>query len=640
MKSRFLTLAVLLATFTSALADDLSQNDFAVTFINNTPEPLVLTSGTNRNTSPIVLMPSQDGEKSVAYIPKDGWVTGDQTQFVYLQVIGQTTKQTYCVDDIHGKYGNKYITSSVWSVNIEFKCARADFPVPEKPPEPVVTPVITNFPQSVEITVGETPTYTGTLLDSAGGTTATAQCAGGQCPSNISVTGTAGVITLSLRSGLTVGGHTVDIVASTPNGRTLNWTTHVTVNENRPPSARALIPRTVSAWIYDASGNTTGPGQFIIDINKWNSPYTVYGNRITELHTYGTDLEMYGSQANSNETLHAFYVPNQIKVLTANNTNTSYRYVGPYSLIVYKQGVSDANYMSPIIDGRTDTGYLLNFNNLSVPLAVEFADLLSMQVCLDERVDGLQIDIEPLDFKVRPGGLSFQGGPALNSQVAFYLRLVDNFSSQDSTEPVITDFEKSDYTKAALPLCQYKQRYVSVFTFATKIEQAIAGEYKDDVKDLLSRDNFLVIDSLYDLPPGTNSPTMTPPQTYKQYVINEVEAMVALSELYGINYKFAIPASCSFHECGAIGGYSQRDYVAAAMEAIAYVNNHGSPGRNGAGRICSSEHFKGIAIWAFDDNTVQWPPHTFHIQKPGDLVVEYLTVNPGMQGVLGCPINQ
>lgn len=614
------------------IAKAASQNDFAATFINNSGETVILTNGSNSSVK-LTLPASQAGQPSVAYLPKDGWLPVPFYKFVYIQVHGQSSSQTYCIDDIHGKYGDKFTLSSVWSIESGFKCSSTSFPVPSEPPVSNVTPVITNLPQSVELTEGESRQFTGSLLDSDGNATATAHCT--NCSGGISVSTGSGQIILNISSSTAVGHHLTNIEAHTPNGNHLNWPISITVHE-RVPQAQALIPRTVSAWIYDASGSPTEPGQFVNAINRWNNESASYGNKITELHTYGTDLEMYGSQPNNNQTLHAFYVPTQLKVTSSTGVNTNIDYVGPLSVITYQQGVHDAAYMSPIVDGRTDSGYLMDFNNLSVPLAVEFADLLSMQTCLDQRVNGLQIDVEPLDFNIPPNGTGLSQG--LNSQVAFYLRLADNFSSQNSNEAVITNFSHSNYSKPALSVCGDKQRYLSVFTFASKIASALSGQYKDDVNDLLSRANFLVIDSLYDLPPGTNSYEMTNPTQYKQFVIDEAEAMVALSEIYGINYKFAIPASCSFHECGPVSGkYSQVEYVKAAMEAIAHVNDPNGP--NSSGRICASQHFKGIAIWAFDRNTVQWGPNTFHIQPPDQEVVNYLTHSPGMSEMLGCSLN-
>ena len=45
-----------------------------------------------------------------------------------------------------------------------------------------------------------------------------------------------------------------------------------------PPAADGeVIPRTISAWIYDFSNKNTVPGQFLSNINTWNNEAQAVG---------------------------------------------------------------------------------------------------------------------------------------------------------------------------------------------------------------------------------------------------------------------------------------------------------------------------------------------------------------------------
>src|SRR5699024_500683 len=75
--------------------------------------------------------------------------------------------------------------------------------------------------------------------------------------------------------------------------------------------------------------------------------------------------------------------------------------------------------LSPIIDGRTDAGgYLTNFNGLSEELARGYADKVAAMICADQRIDGIQFDLEPFDVTTK------------NGQYYFYLQIAKNFAGQ------------------------------------------------------------------------------------------------------------------------------------------------------------------------------------------------------------------
>jgi hypothetical protein len=301
--------------------------------------------------------------------------------------------------------------------------------------------------------------------------------------------------------------------------------------------------------------------------------------------------------------------------------------------------------MSPVVDGRTDSGYLKSFNDLNTENAEHYADLLAHQFCTDSRADSIQVDVEPLDFH-SISKVPDEGGIFNNAQVDFYSELAKNLSGESL--PVTTTAEAFE-PGYGLETCRGKKRFVSVFTFAARIERAVEQKVADGkptaiakkTMALLARDNFLVIDSLYDLPgaeavvsaPGGPGVSLAPGKNYYLNVKSEAEQMVALQKIYGFTYKFAIPASCSFHECDqstVAAGATQLMYVKAALNAVADVNNAG-PGNPGGmqGVICGNPKFKGLAIWAFNNHYVDNPIGSallpsVHVRTPDPAVIQFL----------------
>lgn len=391
------------------------------------------------------------------------------------------------------------------------------------------------------------------------------------------------------------------IQASNDQGGSTSKTINVHVSAAQPD----LVPRTISAWIYDDTGTPKKAAFFASYINAWNNEAQQNNhpeNKITELYPYGTDMEIYLPN------LETYYIQDNYNVDKAKTIPQTY---GPIDVYANQKAVPDAAYISPIVDGRIDTGYLKEFNDLDAtknqPQA--YADLLAQQFCLDNRVNSLQIDVEPLDFTLGP-----KNNPdGQSAQVAFYTQLSKDFAGENDQ----------------LNICQDKDRFLSVFTFANKIIDGATQANqprREAVLNLLKQSNFEVIDSLYDIPPGTTQPS-TPAQ-YKTYVKNEIESLVAAANIYNFNFKFGIPASCSFHECEP---GNQVQYVQYALEALGAVNKQNPE------LVCNNPHFKGLAIWAFDFHDTTWEGRPISIKPPEQAVVDYITQNASH--VVGCPLN-
>ncbi|MDF1654501.1 MAG: Ig domain-containing protein [Coxiellaceae bacterium] len=609
---------ILISMSTVAYAD---VSDFAATFRNNTGHNLLLRSEHDKSLTLTVPV-----GQTIA-VPKSGW-TAAGDKHVFISVTGNN--KTLCHAD--HKYGTKFDVGNGWDVNGD-ACPLASLEPPPPPPPPVGAPTFSNMPNQIEVIVGNSVTYTGSVSNSNDTTEGINVSFSPTSAGGVSANYSGGTITFS-GTGSAVGSYRIDTTAVN-NGGTSTFATTIVV---LPAAAPTTVPRTISAWLYDASGGKTEPGQFVDNIKRWNELATNPGDKLIELHTYGTDMEMYGDAPNFS--LEAYYtLPTSFKMNGANNKSLL---VGPYNLLYYQQAIPELAHMTPIVDGRTDGEYLAHFNSMSLIGAVDYADLLSSQACMDERLDGLQIDIEPLDF------VTTNGTSQIPNQVAFYLRMADNFSSI-SKDPMVPA-RIGDIERETLKLCNTKHRFLSVFTFASKIQSAILNNNAmaaEATLDLLKRDNFMVVDSLYDLPPGTTSPQMTDPLVYFNYVKEEVRAMADLANQHKFNFKFAIPASCSFHECGTTSGgaHKQVEYAVAAINAIGAINAEDPQ------KICNSPYFKGVAVWAFDVHDANWDGQLFKIRPPSEEVMHGLlkqgtmsvkgqTMKTGISHAIGCNINQ
>ncbi|MDF1760202.1 MAG: Ig-like domain-containing protein [Coxiellaceae bacterium] len=611
--------SIILMSLTAVAYADVS--DFAATFRNNTGDALLLRSEHDVS----LTLPVPVGQTIT--VPKSGW-TAAGDKHVFIKVMSGT--KVLCTAD--HKYGTKFDIGNGWDVNGD-ACPVAGL-VPPPPPPPVVgAPVFSNMPTLIEVITGNSVTAAGSVSNTDGSTAGIDVSFSPTSGGGISASYSNGTVTFSGAAGA-VGSYRINTTAVN-NGGTSTFATTVQVI---PATVATTVPRTISAWLYDASGGNTQPGQFVSNIKRWNELATNPGNKLIELHTYGTDMEMYGEAPNFS--LETYYtLPSSVKLNGGVNKSLL---VGPYNLLFYQQAIPELAHMTPIVDGRTDGEYLAHFNGMSLRGAVEYADLLSSQACMDERLDGLQIDVEPLDF------VTTNGQSQIPNQVAFYLRIADNFSSI-ARDPMVPS-RIGEIERETLKMCNTKHRFLSVFTFASKIQSAILNSNTaaaEATLELLKRDNFLVVDSLYDLPPGTTSPQMTDPLVYFNYVKEEVRAMVDLANHHKFNFKFAIPASCSFHECGTSSGgaHTQVEYAVAAINAIGAINAEDPQ------KICNSPYFKGVAVWAFDVHDATWDGQVFNIRPPSEAVMKALlesgtisikgqTMKKGISEAIGCNINQ
>lgn len=333
-------------------------------------------------------------------------------------------------------------------------------------------------------------------------------------------------------------------------------------------------------WAYDKTYSLFGfkAGLWATNINQYNTSAQA-GHKLTQVFSYGGDMEMYcqGSGGSSTGT-----------PCTASTMTVSYN-PGIQSTAAYynaANGTSNPVTMTPIVDGVVGGEYLKTFNTLTQAQAAIYADNVAKLYCADDKVSGVQFDLEPFDLS-QPG------------QAFFFTQIAKNFAGQHSPgQP-----DPYHCVDAAHP----KGRTFSVFTYSGKVNSSLGTIFN-------KYQNGYVIDSLYDLGPNgggvVNSVT-----NYTTYVNNEVAKMMSRAASYNVKYQFGIPAAASVHEFESVNGkstgYKQIDYVKAAINAINSHNSRKDP------------LFTGINLWGWNQKMF-WNGKEFKPSIPSATVLAYL----------------
>lgn len=348
----------------------------------------------------------------------------------------------------------------------------------------------------------------------------------------------------------------------------------------------AAIPTGNGTWSYDALYNNQGrrigfqAGLFAANINQYNAAAKA-GHRITQIFSYGGDMEMYcqgsgGSSTNTPctaKTMQVFYDPG-IKS-TAAYFNAA-------------NGTSNPVMMVPIVDGVVGGEFLKTFNRLDKATASIYADNVAKLYCADDNVSGVQFDLEPFDIN-QPG------------QAFFFAQIAKNFAGKNNPGPGGSD------PLHCVDRAHPQGRFFSVFTFSGRVNQKLA-----DIFNLYG--NGYVIDSLYDLG-GNPGGVVTPVSKYKTLVTNEVKNMMAVTKKFNVKYQFGIPASASVHEFESVNGnstgFKQLDYVKAAIDAINAQNAR------------QDKNFLGVNIWGWNQRMF-WSGKEFKPSTPDSATRTYL----------------
>jgi hypothetical protein len=338
-----------------------------------------------------------------------------------------------------------------------------------------------------------------------------------------------------------------------------------------------VLPIANGTWAYDGSA----AGTWSPVISAYNNIATA-GHKLTELFSYATDMEMYCPSNNPAEC-----TPADLQSYYTAKSSGFASTLAYYSDLTLAPGIASGSTaekisLSPIIDGRTDTGgYLIGFDQLSQSLAQTYADQVAAQVCADPRVDGIQFDIEPFDVSTK------------NGQYYFYMQIAKDFAGEHTGSTTTDPY-------ACVGAGHPQGRYFSVFTFAASIQPGTTSA--TDVAAFTSAyHNGYVIDSLYDL--GSNpAGSLNDLPTYQTLVTQEADNMKTWAHSQSIPYAFGIPAAASAHEyttctgtcvVGA-NGTTGNPMLSYAQEAVAAINGSGAT---------SDGFFLGTDIWDLGGST-------------------------------------
>lgn len=312
------------------------------------------------------------------------------------------------------------------------------------------------------------------------------------------------------------------------------------------------------------------------------------GHKLNQIFSYGGDLEMEceGGDDCTSRKMHVYYYPP-----TAQSDSQSFVQTGSSGFQSTQAYLAmDGVDVIPIFDGRFDLGgYLSEFHTLSEAQVRGYADVFARTVCSDRNIAGVQLDLEPFDL-----------GDA--AQHAFYDQIALNFSGNNAALEPILQCVNSRFPHG---------RFFSVFTFSGQLTPTLGEVFT-------KYGNGYVIISLYDLGPGAAT-VASNPVDYGTYVADEIAATMANSGVANnVPFQLAIPGAASTKEFesynGVDSGYSQVDYVRAALDAVE------------ASGARDDSRFKGMAVWGWS-RFMAWPPHTNNVFSPGQPpadVLQYL----------------
>ncbi len=358
-----------------------------------------------------------------------------------------------------------------------------------------------------------------------------------------------------------------------------------------------LPPRGNGTWVYDATfpdGPTGRPATQAgvwVDILRMYNSSAAPGHELRQIFSYGGDLEMecLGGADCTRDKMHVYYYPP-----TAQHGSRSFIDTGAsgFQSTQAYETAADPALVIPVFDGRFDgDGYLQQFASLNEAQARTYADIFARTVCADPAVAGVQLDLEPFD-------------PSVAAQRWFYDQVAMNLAGENAELESVFGCVSERHPQG---------RFFSAFLFADAITPELG--------EIFTRyDNGYVVLSLYDLGPGAAGQA-SHPAAYSQYVAAEIStAMARSAQANNVNFQLAIPGAASTKEFesydGVVSGFSQAEYVEAALDAI------------DASGARSDPRFLGTAVWGWS-RFMAYPPHSEHVFEPAHPPADVLSILGG-----------
>ena len=229
--------------------------------------------------------------------------------------------------------------------------------------------------------------------------------------------------------------------------------------------------------------------------------------------------------------------------------------------------------------------------------AVHLADFVAKNICADDKMDGVQFDLEPFCFDGKCGKLTGSDASGRNGQYYFYQEIAKDLAGYygHSDDPAGINQTTNTYGDYSDPLhCVDRShpdgRFFSTFTFASKVTPDVGAVFT-------RHNNGLIVDSLYDLSTDTNvlqqtgstspaEPGGNPLCPTKSITVNgvtypamsdlvttEIQDMYKVAHAYNLPYQFAIPGGASAHE------FESRDQYDSNGNKIDTINTSDSCGQ-------------------------------------------------------------
>lgn len=312
----------------------------------------------------------------------------------------------------------------------------------------------------------------------------------------------------------------------------------------------AFPPAGVATWVYDAEGGA--PAEWAESLAAFNARSE---SKINVVFSYGGDMELYPALPQPYQTY--FPAANQ-KAAAMYNATSGIDYV----ILVIDGVMSGGRSWSPDLSKLNDTQLR------------DWADEVASLYCSYDIVDGIQMDLEPF------------AGVYKRPFLVFLAALAANLRSPE---------------RGCVNADHPAGRAITTFLFAESVT--------DDVWLALGENGFLTI-SGYDL---SSAPAGVPSTVafFRAQLATALTAVAASAARNNGSFFVGVPAAASAHEFErftlangtVIDGYSQLDYITAALEELAA----GAAGKAG---------YLGPALWAFSPQ-MEYPPHSSNFFTPG-----------------------
>ena len=338
--------------------------------------------------------------------------------------------------------------------------------------------------------------------------------------------------------------------------RIFTFVTLLLLSINLQASLRTPFPLSFGALIYDisypagpTSHGTTDPGQWIPEIRSFNNGAKTE-NQLVNLHPYSSDIEITCTDPGNISTC---------SILPGFQA-------GNASAAAYAAAFPNARIM-PIVDIAPN--YLNNkLLSTSTELADQVAEKLVAQLCSDDNVSGVFLDLEVKNGLANPGIFEF------------YRKMSSLLAS-------------ATCVSSSFPKGKYMGIYLTPVGDDWSRSQAMFG----------SNNNSYIAIPLYDISAFVTPPRPDPISAYVKYVKSVLETAETQSKAHSVPFAILVPAGASFGTFQSYGNYIStppyfqliKDFSTSNATQLLFTQT----ARNAACNI-SSPYYMGMTYWSYN----------------------------------------